>query len=546
MLQPTSPLRQSNQSTCISSENKELTGEVNIRIYLSETFAYVTQVTLFTAGLKKIDERNNHYGFDDIFVDYRGKPGHYVIRLQVNGRITDTDLLVDGDTICAVGTIRYKADVILRTPELYSAALLNGEMSYASSHEYFMQPAVSMSDSDTFTNFDDPKPNCGLFIFLRYPNSERYSQVPLADEIWSKFELLDYRGLPLIRFPNHTTQHDGLGDSPNQGWLAFSALLRPGMYFLKYSGSDPRTVPIYIYENWYTQFFMTVNEAPLYGSIRIFLAKKRKFNPNDKLHFYIDVCLDKISNGDFSLNPHLLDKIAYGKWESPMLGMLGAYLYLSGNETKNDNLFQKIVYNLENAILKNSSNSPDIWALNLLSYQHFNKTLPGDQPVACPGLPMLRVAFDTTRRAAAIYPSLIKQGDVKDFVTENQVFDSPYNTFTSLPQQQFSTLLADENSLDISFENLKLNAFPVVNNLKDYLDQRNDSVITLESISPPSNSDINEKLPQLLKNRSKIGRFGGAVINALVKDPSLSTEQIAEQLMLPVNTVARVREKLGI
>ncbi len=59
-------------------------------------------------------------------------------------------------------------------------------------------------------------------------------------------------------------------------------------------------------------------------------------------------------------------------------------------------------------------------------------------------------------------------------------------------------------------------------------------------------SDIKDKLPKLLKNRSKIGRFGGAVINALIKDASLTHEQIAEQLMLPVNTVIRTRENLGI
>jgi hypothetical protein len=515
-----------------------------IKIYLSELLAYSTTITVFGDKLEKVSENSRDFSWDQFSMDYRVTSGKYIIRLRVNGRISDTHINVYDDVTFSVGNVLKLTDYQLKLPELYSSAPLQGELSYASSHEYYTTTAVRISEKNTFVNFDYPQPNCGLFIFLRFSSRETYQKEEGTKDIWNKFKLLDYIGRPLIVFPNHSL-HDGNDIENSQtrdGYLGFSALLRPGMYFLQYDDVESRTIPVYVYANWYTQLFMTIGEQPLFGSLRIFISKYRRFDPYEKLHYYIDICLDKINNGDFTLDRHLLEKIGSGKWDSPMLGLLGAYIYLQSSETKNDALFQTIVNNLQSSILSNSRNSPDIWALNILSYKHFSRKIYPDLYVSCAGLPMLRPAFDAIRQAATIYPDLIKEGDILDHVAENQSFDSAYNTFVSLDPKLFIDLLIEDKNQKVSTKK----------DILDSLDNTNEKFNNLnvfakiEDEGMPSISSVKSKLPELLKNRAILGRSGGSIVNLLVNDPSLNDFQIADHLKLPVNTVVRLRKELGI
>lgn len=515
--------------------------EVVIKIYLTEQLAYSTTITIFNSLLEKISESNRDFSWDEFLVSYKTVPGKYTIRLQINGRITDNYLNVYDDTTCSVGNIVRKTDEQLKLPELYSSAPLLGELSYASSHEYYTAPAIRLSDRDSTTDFWIIPPTSGLFIFLRFSSQETYLKTENPKEIWANFKLLDYKGHPFISFPNHSVHDDN--DTENQGlkvgYMGFSALLMPGMYFLQYDGSERRTVPVYVYKDWYTQLFMTVGEQPLFGSLRIFLSRERRFNPFNKLHYYIDICLDKITNGDFTLDEHLLNKIAHGKWESPMLGLLGAYIYLNSNERKNDNLFQTIVYNLKNSILQDSYESPDIWALNLLSYRHFNRAISFDETALNPGLPMMRSAFDAIRQAASVYPQMVREGGLLDHIAENQAFDSAYNTFFSLNNNTFTNLLSYDGATNSS----PIYVYPtIMDYLNDGLQKYLDNTGENEKIISP----VKSRLPDLLKDRSKIGRTGGAIINALINDPSLDNFKIAQQLTLPINTVTRLRKELDI
>lgn len=94
--------------------------------------------------------------------------------------------------------------------------------------------------------------------------------------------------------------------------------------------------------------------------------------------------------------------------------MLGAYIYLKSKETKDDQLFRTIVQNLQNKILVENLDAPDLWALNLLSYEHFNETFTSESRTSINGTPMLRIAYDTIKRAASRYRWLVPEGSFND------------------------------------------------------------------------------------------------------------------------------------
>ncbi|MEO6523039.1 MAG: hypothetical protein ABIN91_15255 [Mucilaginibacter sp.] len=524
--------------------------KITLKLYLSEAYSYVTKPTLFNQQLEKIPEISDelitpNLPDSGVVWTYKIDAAFYTLRLEINGRIADYPLALQSDYACSVGFMNGQQPVnkTLVAPEVYSSALLGGEVRFASSHEYYTEPAVRISELDTFENWDQLGHDCGLLIFLRYPSKESYRIRYERKSYWERFTLLDYLGRPFVSFPNHclldTNTHDWNWEH-NSGYIGFSAKLRPGLYFLQYDDPvEPRTIPVYVYKRWYTQFFMTVADKPLYGSIRMLLSKQRRFDHQNKYHYYTDVLLNKLLNGSFTLNDHLLHQIAYGKWEAPMVGLLGAYIYLKSKQTKNDLLFKTIVDNLQYNILAGGEGSPDIWGLNMLTYQHFKTTISLDQAGKLKGLPMLRVAFDAIREAAAIYPWLIEEGGLKDHVTEQQVFDSPYTVFRSLPAQVFTQLLTEDYNKVKSSKNLKTELDDSQRKLAPVVQE---IAISDKKIGSP----VKDKLKRLMENKNEVGWLGGSIISLLLQDEYLGNEQLAETLSVSAHTVTRIRKQLGI
>jgi hypothetical protein len=92
---------------------------------------------------------------------------------------------------------------------------------------------------------------------------------------------------------------------------------------LIYEEEPGRQMPLYVYDNWHTQLFITLNDdgTPSFGSARLFLSKERKFDPLNEDNKYIDVFLDKLQNRDYTLSRELIEYAARSKFESPMLGL---------------------------------------------------------------------------------------------------------------------------------------------------------------------------------------------------------------------------------
>jgi hypothetical protein len=395
-----------------------------LRIRVAEEYKYLVKVSVFDSNNRIVENLSS----DRYEILFALTQGLYTLRIEMNGEIIDEVFLLDKDKEYQIADKQPAStnDIkVISPPKQYSSALL-GE-TYGSSHEYYTYPAIICSKKDTFyeSSLDSINSNSSLFIFLRFPSLKKYENFKNSffKPFFYDFEIVDENGNSLTLFESRS----GIELNEQYGWVAFNAKLPNGIYYLIYKGKEQRQVPIYVFKNWHTQFFMTLGNEPLYGTIRIFLSKQREFNPNERTHKYIDILLDKLQNEDYSLDNELIEMAAYGKYESPMLGLICSYIYLKSKDTKNDQLFQTITRNMQNVVLKDNFESPDLRALNILASYHFPNYIY--KKIGVQGTPMLRIGFEILLKASVENKRLIPQNSINDFISENLYFDSPFNTF---------------------------------------------------------------------------------------------------------------------
>lgn len=557
-----------------------------LSIHLNDTYAYALKVWIFSDDKKLVYAPDDQSGF---YRAYQLPKGKYIIRLEIDGLIEDNNITLESDL--RFGVDKMELGNKLKAPELFSSALIGGGLNYSSSHDYYTKPAVEISKTKTFNKRLRNKTS-GIFIFLRHPDAEYFEKNKKKKPTWESFSLTNENGDIIAEYPKGWRNDEFVSEyniKPQSGYIALSGHLTPGLYFLNYSGKDARVIPISIYRNWYSHVFLTIAEEPLFGTLRIFLSANKTFNPNDRNHLYIDYCLNKLQNGDYSLDEELIRNIAYQKFDSPMLGLIGAYIYLISKETGDDGLFKIIVRNLQEKILKDSKNSPDIWALNLLSYAHSNETVALDRQTAIKGTPMLRIAYDAIKHAAVRFPFLISENSLNDHIAENQCFDSPFNTFRpiqgfiypdlqptaslhipgvnkgSRPSKKRSLngsdnsikMMINGTSIEVSFnddesDKLFRSAFPPSNKagLKASLDRYSKKPIIDDFDYVPikffSGQAGRFQLFNAALNEKTGSPLSSYIATALLQHEDWKPSDFAEKLNLPLNTVLRIFKELHV
>lgn len=497
--------------------------------------------------------------------EYLVEGGTYTIRVSLNGVICDNEVIIQEDVRYQIGSDHYNY-LTLRMPKLVSSVPLKHNL-YENADGNLTEYAVKYSSINSFEALEQPLiSEQGLFIFLRFPSTKVYQKFYKKVHLWSKFHLYDGEGQHICKLKNHAHRHHEnlLDKNETCDFLAFTADLRPGQYFLRYNGEEKREIPIYIYEGWYTQFFMMVTERPLFETIRILLEDEKSFRPNNQHHAYIDICLDQIQNSDFQIKKDLINIIAWGKYRSPMLGLLGAYLYLKSAETKENELFRNIVRNLQEKILVNNGRSADIWALNLLSYEHFNEIFIPEERISIEGTPMLRIGYDTIRGSASKYDWLVSRNSLNDLIAEKQVFDSPFNTFTPVKKPKIGKsenfnvqdldLTMDASEDDATLEaNPSYLSYDETLDLKTALDTDLDNVDQFKIIHyyKPIKFNVGRTLQKskedlysrLLSEPEKLGFVGYSIVLELQNEKNASSRDIAQKINMPISTVDRIRQK---
>ncbi|KIA98513.1 hypothetical protein OA88_20485 [Flavobacterium sp. JRM] len=473
-----------------------------LRIRISEEYKYFVNIILFDSNSRIIESQSsNRYE-----VLYALLQGLYTIRVEMNGNIKDEVILLDKEKEFEIGNKNSytSGDIkIISPPKQFSSALL-GE-NYGSSHEYYTYPAIDWSQKETFEfNPDNNALNSSLFIFLRFPSVERFDTFrnSFSKPFYSDFEIVDEYGSVLTQFEKKI----GVEINEQQGWIAFNAKIPNGIYYLMYKGEEPRQIPIYIYKNWHTQFFMTLGNQPLFATTRIFLSRQREFNPNERTYKYIDILLDKIQNQDFILDIELISIAASGKYESPMLGLICSYIYLQSNETKNDNLFSIINQNMRNVILVNNEQSPDLRALDILAANHFPNYKYKKRSIK--GTPMLRIGFEAILKASVESKSLIPQNSINDFISENIYFDSPFNTFKPIPFKKRPTIKLDKKDERLTESIEKINSIENIKNIE--------SIQSIENIDDDFREILLREemlIPKRIESIPKVDKFTANIKN---------------------------------
>ncbi|XLS28646.1 helix-turn-helix domain-containing protein [Flavobacteriaceae bacterium M23B6Z8] len=396
-----------------------------LTINIDYSFLHLVKVSLFDSKnreIKELDTSNAHHRFYEL--DF----GLYTLRLVMNGEVKDHVFLLDKNKTFQIDS--RGGPGVITPPKQFSSVLL-GEI-YESSHEYYTDNAVKWSQQDTLKHQSDSKhaaASSSLFIFLRFASREHFKKLSSDPDFlpFNGFKLTDTNGKQIAVLDEENSAATDFDD----GWLAFNCRLSSGSYYLFYEGKEPRQIPVNIFENWHTQLFLTLDEKPLFGTLRIFLAPDRFFDLHNETYKYIDILLNKLQNRNYSLGKELIEMAAYGKFRSPMLGLIAAYTYLKSKETHEDRLFKIITTNMQETILKNNEDAPDLRALSILASQHFeNENFP---KTVVKGTPMLRIGFEALLKASIKYKRLIKEGSVNDFISENLYFDSPFNTFKPIP-----------------------------------------------------------------------------------------------------------------
>lgn len=517
------------------SESFDEPGQFTLTIKLSEFYSYITSIWIFDSRFMLLVSPKEEQ-LHESSRGYRLAAGDIIVRVENNGQISDTSIKLDKDLIVTVGmeNTSYKE---LKLPKLYSSAPIARPLVYASSDRKYVEASERIS-KERLSLDESFNINSGIFFFFRYPSPDLFKKHYCKNTYWHRFELLDERGNILLRFP------DNCDVSDQEGYLGVCLALKKGNYYLQYKKRNhSRMVPIYVFENWYTQFFMTLADEPLFGSIRYFINAVSNFDSTDIKNSFVDICLDKLQNNDFTINPYLLRNISYGKFESPMLGLIGAFLYFSGKETKENRLFRVILENLQTRILRNEGDSPDIMALKILAMEHFGEPVKMDEIPNYSSTPMLRIAFDIIRRNSNRFPWLVRAGSIDDFIIEKQVYDSPFNTFKPLRAAILKRAVIEDEIFNDPF-NLNEELFieyakyPAIKSFNRDLESPAEGQRLIEG-----NDKKAKREPEPMTSFAafkKHGQAGAAIFEILSQNPKESTWEISKILDIPKVTVERI------
>jgi hypothetical protein len=364
------------------------------------------------ANITIYDGRDNaKYSFSgDSSYDHTLASGLYTLRGELGGIIKETSIRLDRD----LNLVHSKTSPLV--PQQYSAAPLEGT---ALSHEYYSDPSSTWSKDVTRSPIPgSAPPDANIFVFVR---ARQVGDDPPDTNLAADLHLCNADGTIVSSFAPSETKSD-----PQAGWLALSAQAPSGFYTLEYLGSPARVVALYLFPGWQTQVFILHHHRLLIEGMRVFLGRPTVgFNvSNDSLALATDLALDFLQNGVTRVPKALMDQLLMGKFENPMLGLVGAYaLFRQPSAGRDSLLLDQIIGNLGWLI---GSNAPDLNAIRVLKAQLFNEPSPSFQ-FQVP--PMFRAGLEGVIRASIDHPEILPQGGTIEIISTRLLSDSPWSSW---------------------------------------------------------------------------------------------------------------------
>lgn len=364
--------------------------------------------------------------------------GLYHLRIEVNEHVEDRNYRVIADVQ------DYLAQV-----QTVSAIPIQG---ISSTHEYFSEPTKEWSKKTTVGGVDIDE--CSFFLLLRYSDNEKPFQ-EIKDHGCGFFILNENRELIYTLDSTNTRTYSGRAIE-YFGCVVFSALLSYGQYYLVYNSKTlKREIPVYIFQNWQTQLYLMIKNIPCFNTLRISIERDG-FSMDSDQNKQLDALIQKMYNGIYFLPPELITYAGHGKWSNPMLGILASYMYLLTNDTKEDELFQTILHNLQDRILRNKM-APDLVALRLLHAVHFKKEIPRE---ALPAPCMIAAGMNAFLKQSFENEGLIAKNSIVEKAFNNLRCDSIWTAYDPLPlkkkkEEKAQKGIAYEKSESLSYSTIK-------------------------------------------------------------------------------------------
>ena len=296
--------------------------------------------------------------------------------------------------------------VDLYLPERPSAVPVWGT---ATSHEYYSYTSQKISQVTPGSS--------GIFLFIRAESQTMYR----GEWMWENLFLLDAGGKQVLAFGPGNGE-----ENRDVGYYGTTVPLAPGMYILQYKIRDtPREMPLYVFDSWQTQVFIFYRDRPLVESATILMDHWGKgFDPDDRIADAVDMALGGLQSGTHSLPTQALNILLMGKFENPMLGLLGAH-YLLRREKPDLDLLNTVLHNLNYLI----PHSPDVVALAAMANAKFGLDLdfgPLENP------PMIRAALEAIYGLSASdmqYADLVPPGSLLELIASRRYIDSVYSSW---------------------------------------------------------------------------------------------------------------------
>ncbi|WP_131725519.1 MULTISPECIES: hypothetical protein [unclassified Chryseobacterium] len=311
-----------------------------------------------------------------------------------------------------------------------------------SSHEYYTETSKNWSDHFTL---DEKKYDEGssVFIFFRYPDREvRDQQRNVANSMGWRFSLLDKKRNLLFRLNENHVKED-----KDFGWLAFHVPLDPGIYYLVYNGPGKREIPLFVFRDWQTQFFLTFKRTPIFPTARIlFRTPNSPFDLCEKDNMETDKLLRNMQNAIYHIPQPLLEKVASDDWQNPMLAIVVCYVYLLSSDKKHNRLISRIIKNLKKRIA-NAADCADIKAIELLAAVRFDEKIPDlilDEPC------MLKIGFKTFLEQAARNPDKVQIIELNEIIT-SLYGDMVWSSYKPVEKQKILPTTGNEIGLEMSY-----------------------------------------------------------------------------------------------
>lgn len=372
--------------------------------------------------------------------------GLYKLTLKLNEAYTEQYIVLDKD---------YHEDV--PTPKTASAALGEG---FNTMHQYYAYDAEAISREPTAV-LPVEKGNGALFLFFRYPDEQTFRNFHLPEQrLTDHFKLLNADRQIICDFAKNDVREELV----RFGWTGFHVILKPGVYYLYYEGrkaeklwqekrgQPAREMPIYVFERWQTQGFMTFRNGPVFTSLIFSLAElnsRGSFYMQDDLALQEGI-LQKFANGIYYLPKEILGRLIYGKFMNPFLGLIASYAYFKSHGNDQDGLF-RLVAGIVGHYL--GVETPDAMALNALAFESLNYDATAHAKVTSP--PMFALGFSLLLRGQGnnLYPGILP-GSIAEKCIENLYHDLVWTSYKPLskPKELYKQEAIRARKLDTLLE----------------------------------------------------------------------------------------------